>query len=334
LIAPEIEGFRIVEIAAEEGDRVIKGQVLARLTSETLEAQLAQSDANIARATAAIAVARSAIVQAEAAQKEAAAAFDRARPLRQSGAISEAIFDQREASARTASARLLSARDSLASAEADRTAQEAARRELQWRRSKSEIRAPVDGLVSRRTARVGAVASAQGEALFRIVERGEVELDAEVAERDIARIREGQPAVITVTGVGEARGTVRLISGEVDPATRIGRVRVLLGDRPFKIGSFGRGTVETARGRGVAVPTSAVLFGVDRTTVQVVVDDTVQSRPVTIGMRTIQSVEIRDGVRDGEMIVARSGSFLRDGDRVRPVRAATTVTGIRGGPTP
>jgi RND family efflux transporter MFP subunit len=329
MIAPEIEGFRIVELTAEEGDTVTKGQPLARLASDTLEAQLAQSDANLARASAAISVARSAILQAEAAQKEATAAFDRARPLKQTGAITEALFDQREAASKTAAARLTSAKDSLRSAEAEKTALEANRRELAWRASRAEIRSPVDGMISRRTARVGMVASAGADALFRIIARGEVELDTEVAERDIGRIREGQPAAISVTGGIEAKGTVRLVSREVDRTTRIGRARVTLGTDPaLKLGAFGRGTIEVARGRGLAVPTSAVVFTADGTTVQVVKGDRVETRPVVTGLRSPQMIEIRQGLADGDIVVARSGSFLRDGDRVRPVKAATNLSSV------
>jgi HlyD family secretion protein len=108
LIAPEIEGLRVLELLADEGDRVAKGQVLARLVTTTLDAQLAQNQANIARAEAAIGVARSGIVQAEAAVKEADNAFERGKSLKQSGYVSGATFDQREAAANTAQSKLVS----------------------------------------------------------------------------------------------------------------------------------------------------------------------------------------------------------------------------------
>ncbi|MDZ4841219.1 MAG: efflux RND transporter periplasmic adaptor subunit [Hyphomicrobium aestuarii] len=327
MIAPEIEGFRIVELAAEEGDTIKKGQVLARLANATLDAALAQSDANIARASAAIAVARSAIVQAEAAEKEADQAFDRARPLKQSGTISEAVFDQREAAAKTSAARLNSARESLLSAEADKAAIEASRREIVWRRERSEIRSPVDGTVSRRTARVGAVASAAGDPLFRIVANGEIELDAEISERDVGRIKDGQPATVTITGMGEARGVVRLVSSEVDRTTRIGRAKIGLGSNSaFKLGAFGRGTIETGRSRGIGLPTSAVVFGANGATVQVVKNDRVETRRVTIGLSSQQLVEIKDGIAEGDVVVVKAGSFLRDGDAVRPMTTPTTLS--------
>ena len=137
----------------DEGDRVKKGQVLARLVNDTLDAQLAQNDANLARSAAAIAQAESAITQAEARLEEARNAHQRGKPLRQSGYIAESVMDQREAAAKTAEALLTSARDGLKVTHAERGQIEAQRRELTWRRSKTDISAPADGLVSRRTAK-------------------------------------------------------------------------------------------------------------------------------------------------------------------------------------
>ena len=89
LVGPEVEGFRITEVLADEGTRVKKGDVLARLVTDTLDAQVAQNDAALARAAAAIAQARSTIVQAEARVVESNNAFERAKPLRTAGHMAE-----------------------------------------------------------------------------------------------------------------------------------------------------------------------------------------------------------------------------------------------------
>ena len=130
LVGPEVEGLRITEVLADEGMRVKKGDVLAQLVADTLDAQLAQNDAALARATAAIAQARSAIVQAEARLVESSNAFERAKPLRAAGHMAESAFDQREQAARTAQAQLVAARDGLTAAEAEKAQIEAQRREL------------------------------------------------------------------------------------------------------------------------------------------------------------------------------------------------------------
>ncbi len=327
VIAPEIEGLRVLELLADEGDHVTKGQVLARLVTTTLDAQLAQNAANIARTTAAISVARSGIAQAEAAVKEADNAFERGKSLKQSGYLSGATFDQREAAANTNQSKLVAARDSLTSAEADKAALEAARRELEWKRERTEIRSPVDGVISRRPARVGGVASALNDAMFRIIARGEVELDAEVAESDVAKIREGQKATVAITGLGEVTGTVRLISSEVDRSTRLGKVKVFFGANPaLRLGAFGRGTIETRRSTGLSAPTSAIVYTLEGATVQAVVNGKVETRRVTVGLTTQMAVELTDGVKDGDILVAKSGSFLREGDAVRPVTPDAKVS--------
>ncbi len=328
LIAPEVEGLRVLELLADEGDTVSKGQVLARLANDSLQAQLAQSEANIARADAAIAVARSTIVQAEVTVKEAANAFERAKPLKQSGYVSGATFDQREAAANTSQSKLVAARDGLTSAMADKAALEAQRRELTWKNGRTEVRSPVDGLISRRTARVGGVASAQSDAMFRIIARGEVELDAELPESDVGKVREGQMAHVFVTGSGDVSGTVRLISSEVDRSTRLGKIKVFFGvTSGLRLGAFGRGTIDTGKSHGLAVPPSAVVYTPDGATVQVVVDNKVVTRSVKTGLKTQKLIEIVEGLSDGDTIVAKSGSFLRNGDAVRPIFAATKISG-------
>lgn len=320
LVGPEVEGLRVTEVLADEGMRVKKGDVLARLVADTLEAQVAQNDAALARATASIAQARSNIVQAEARLTEAQNAFERAKPLRAAGHMADATYDQREQAARTAEAQLAAARDALRFSEADKAQVEAQRREIEWRRSRTAVLAPADGIISRRMARIGAYAVGSGEAMFRIVANGEVELDAEIPETRIALVKVDQEARVEVSGVGTVAGKVRIVSPEVDKATRLGRVRIYLGANPaLRVGTFARGTINTAEGRGIAIPASAVLYTDDGAVVQLVKDNKVETRKVTLGLVAGKYVEVREGLREGDAVVARSGTFLRNGDAVQPV---------------
>ena len=111
----------------------------------------------------------------------------------------------------------------------------------------------------------------------------------------------------------------------MDRATRLGKVRIRLGDDPaLRIGAFARGNVEVARRTGVAVPVSSLLYAADgRASVLVAKDGRVEARSVTTGLSAEGFTEIRAGVAAGEPVVARAGSFLRDGDRVRAVPANT-----------
>jgi HlyD family secretion protein len=327
LIGPEVEGLRVLDILVEVGADVKRGQVLARLVTDTLDAQLAQNEAALARNAAATAQARSAITEVEARLKEAMNAIARARTLKESGHISDAVFDQRESAFKLAEAQLVAARDGLKASEADRASIEAQRRELLWRRSKTDVTAPADGVISQRQARIGATpVLASQEPMFRMIEKGEIEIDAEVPQAELPRLAVGQKARISIPGSGEVDGAVRLISPAVDPATRLGRVRILLGKNPnLRIGTFARGEIVVARDTGLAVPRSAVLFGKSGPSVQVVENDTIDTRQVTLGLAEADKLEIRSGVTEGTLVVAKSGTFLRNGDRVRPVVLPSAV---------
>ncbi len=320
LVSPEIEGLRVLELLADEGSVVKKGQVLARLVTEQLDAQMAQNEAGLARSSAAIAQAQSQIVQAEAQAKEAQAQLARAEPLKKSGYLSGATYDQRESAMRTTQAQAVAANDGLKVAQAEKAQVEAQRRELTWRRNNTDVTAPEDGIVSRRNARLGAMATAVGEPMFRIIAKGEVELDAEVVETELQRVKLGQKAIVTVPGSADAEGVVRLVSPEVDKTTRLGRVKIFLGSNPaLRIGGFARGRIETASSRGLAVPAAAVLFDQTGAYVQAVNGTKVKRRAIKTGLISGELVEIKDGLSEGDLIVARAGTFLRDGDTVRAI---------------
>lgn len=330
LVSPEIEGLRVLELLADEGDHVKKGQVLARLVSEQIDAQLAQNQANLARSNAAIAQAESQIVQADAQAKEAAAQLERAEPLKKSGYLSGSTYDQRESAARTTAAQLVAARDGLTAANAEKAQVEAQGRELLWRRSNTDVTAPQDGVISRRTARMGALASSVGEPMFRIIQNGEIELDAEIVETELKNVKVGQKAIVSVPQIGDFEGKVRLVSPEVDKTTRLGRVKVFLGSNPqLRIGTYAHGLIETAHSRGLGVPTSAVTFEQGSTYVQVVSVNKVKKQAIRIGLISGDLIEVKEGLHDGDLVVTRAGTFLRDGDVVRPVTPEAKLSEAR-----
>ena len=319
LVSPQIDGVAIVALLAEEGDRVVAGQVLARLSREVLEATLAQNSAQMAHAEGAIAQATANIAETQANREQADLALARTRDLLAGGNASREVFEQRQATARMMAARIASNQNAQRLAEADRALALAQRQELQVKLDRTELRAPVAGIVSRRTARLGAVVAGSGDALFRIIQDGAVELEADVPELLLARLRPGQPAKV-VTVDGTRTGRVRLVSPEVSRTTRLGRVRVALdGDEAPVIGSFARASVEVARRDGVLTPLSSVLFQPGGAVVQVVRDGVVETRAVQVGLRSGARAEIVSGLVAGESVVAISGTFIRGGDRVTPV---------------
>jgi RND family efflux transporter MFP subunit len=331
LVGPEIDGYRITELLVDEGDVVKPGQALARLAKETLNAQLLQNTASIARAQAAIEQAESTIVESRATLQQARDAFERIKPLRQSGVASQAAYDEREAAFRVAQARVTALQHALAVARADKQVIEAQRRELELRLGFTEITAPAGGLVTRRSARVGAVSSSQSEALFRIIRDSEVEMSAEIPEFEIVKLERGQRAQVTVPGVGERAGVVRLVSPEVNEMTRLGRVRISLGPDPgLRIGMFARASVRAGQREALGVPSTAVLYGSETTTLLVVDrDNTVRQREVRTGLVSGDYIEIASGIGEGDLVIRRAGSLLRDGEKVTPVIAEQAVSEVR-----
>ncbi|HEX9167803.1 MAG TPA: efflux RND transporter periplasmic adaptor subunit [Roseiarcus sp.] len=327
-VVARIDGLTIVEVDAEDGDRVTQGQVLARLDRTQLDALLAQNDAATRRADAAIDQAQSMIAQSQAQLQFASDDFDRARKLT-GGVMSVSTIEQRETAMKTAQAQLAAANHALSVAQADRKSRDAERQELLVRIDRTEVKAPVAGIVSRRSAKVGADASITGEPLFRIIQDGAIDLEADVPEQSLAGLMIGFPAELNLPGVeGAVAGRVRLVNQEVDRASRTGKVRIALEDVSHAhIGAFASGQIELARRDGVGAPATAFERDGDSAWLYVVRDGKVEERQVKPGIVDGDLVEVKNGVHAGESLVARAASFLRPGDRVRPVPEAAASAG-------
>lgn len=320
LVGPQIEGLQITEILVDEGDSVKKGQVLARLNRATLDAQLAQWNATLAVADASIAQAMSNVTQAEASLALTTPALARATDLVKTGAGTNAVLEQRQADQRSNEARLASAKSGLVLAKADKTAKEAQRDELLVRISRAEVIAPVDGTITRRSARLGAIATAAGEPMFTMATKGTVELEADVPELRLSKVKPDQVADVSVGEDAGFPGKVRLVYPEVDKTTRLGKVRLTLPNDPrIHIGAFARATIELARRKALVVPAAAVLYEGGEPALQTVVDEHIVTKKVTLGLMVDGRVEITSGLNDGDIIVERAGAFLRSGDAISAV---------------
>lgn len=326
LVGPELDGLRITEILVDEGDRVTKGQVLARLSRDILDSQKSQLIATIAKSEAAILQANNMIVQAEASNVEAQQALQRTESLRKSGNATDVQLEQRLSAARSAEGRLAAARNGLAIAEAEKRAAEAQRDELDVKLDRTDIKAPEEGIVSRRNARIGTMVLVSAEPLFRIIARGEIELESEVTEYQLPRLHQGALADVFVDSEHSLQGKVRVVFPEVDRTTRLGRIRISLPANPIlRIGAFTYARVELARHTGIAVPLSAVIYSADGASVQVVSQNRIETRQVKTGLTGDGFVQISEGVEEGAMVVARAGSFLQHGDTVRVVMNESRV---------
>jgi HlyD family secretion protein len=322
LVSPEVDGLAVTEILSEEGDTVTKGQVLARLSNSQVDISILQTRATMARNEASLAQANNAIEQAQINVNKAKDDLNRTKKLRTSGVASLEVFDQRQAAYDLTVSQLQAAKLAIAVSKADIAATAAQMSELELRKARTEIKAPVAGYISKRTIQIGGIAASSRDPMYNIVMDGTLKLLAEVPESDLPKIKIGQKASITVNGFDKAiEGEVKLISPEVDATTRIGiaHIKVSQGTR-VPLGAFGRAVISLAASDGVALPLTAVTFGETGPTVQIVKDGKVHVQKVITGLVSTSDIEITDGVAAGDMYVARAGSFVRDGDAVTPVK--------------
>ena len=185
------------------------------------------------------------------------------------------------------------------------------------------VQAPVAGLISASTAVIGALASGKGEALFTIIARGEFDLVGLVPTQSLSRLAVNQTARIRIIGAGEVDGRIRRIAPTVEPNSQLGQVFIAVtGNKRLLVNSSGRALIKTGQSCNIAVPLTAVLYGTAGTVVQVVRRQRVETKHVEVGLMSGGQVEIRDGLVEGDIVVARAGALLREGDPVRTVMAA------------
>jgi len=323
-VTTEIEGLGVAEILAEEGDHVTKDQVLARLNRSSLDVQVAQFAAQLAQADAATAQSEAQVAQAKANQLMNSRALDRAQALHGRGFATAAALDQAQATSGVSDAQVESAEKSVEASLANKKAVEAQRDQILWRIGRTDIRAPADGTVSARLIRLGQVGSAVNGPMFRIIANSDIELEAEIPDISMPRISKGMTVSVMPAGfLDPVQGTVRLISPEIDKTSRLGHVRIALKhDDRLAIGASARGTIEIGRRSGVTLPLSAVSYDKSGAYAQVVRDNIVSTQRLSIGLLGDRKAEVVSGLAAGDMVIARAGTFVRDGDRVHPMPSA------------
>jgi RND family efflux transporter MFP subunit len=284
-------------IYVEAGDRVKRGQVLARLNVSVLQPQVGSLAA--------------ALEQAKAEAELAAAEYRRAVAVGASGALSAEETERRRSTSVTAAAKVKVAAAQLAEAEA--------------RLARAEIRAPTDGTILTRNIELGQTAMAGGPALFRLSKGGEVELRGQVAEQDLPLLNLGQTADVRLTGNSRVYpGRVRLIGAVIDPQTRLGTVRIALAPDPnLRPGAFARADVTISNAERAVVPQTAVLTDDKGSYVMIVNgENKIERRSVRVSGIVPNGVTIAEGINGREQVVATSGAFLQEGETVIPVTAA------------
>lgn len=321
-VGTEANGLRVAELHANVGDAVKRGQLLARLADESVQAD--------------VALARASLAEAQANAQDAAANAERARAVQGSGALSAQQINQYLTQEQTAKARVESAKAQL---------------DAQLLRLKhTQLLAPDAGIISARTATVGAVVGA-GTEMFKLIRQGRLEWRGEVTSTELGRIAPGTGVLLTAPGGAQAKGKVRTVAPTVDPATRNGLVYVdVQGVSPngsgqfsagpsqgklapsggsearaaasvgayFKPGMYVRGEFELGQSGALTVPQSAVVVRDGFSYVaRVGAENRVAQVKVQTGRVMGSEVEILAGLKPEDQVVRSGGSFLSDGDLVR-----------------
>lgn len=292
VIGAEIANYRITEVRVQVGDAVKKGQVLARIASDTVASELAEALASVA--------------ELDASAVEAKGNAERAKELKEKGFYSSQLNTQYQTAQNTAQARLAAAR----------ARQQAAGLKM----SKTAVLAPDDGVISARSATVGSLTQT-GQELFRLIRGGRLEWRAEVPSADLGKVKAGVVAILTAPGGETVKGTVRTVSPSVDPQTRNGLVYV---DLPVtsavRAGMFARGEFSLAQSPALTLPQSAVVlregFGY---VFRMEGEDRVAQAKVVLGRRLGERIEILSGLEPAARVVATGAGFLADGDVVKVV---------------
>jgi len=282
---------RIVAVYVQVGDRVKRGQLLAKLDDSVLAPQVAQLTA--------------ALDQARAQASLSAAEYRRGVQVGPAGGLSAQDIEKLQAASIMDAANIKVVAAQLAV--------------MRAKLALTRIVAPVDGVVLTRNAEVGQIAGSGGPALFQLEDAGQVEMIGQVAEQDLADLKVGQAADVYMIGYPRPfPGHIWLLGAVIDTQSRLGEVRIALSPDPgLRPGAFARASVTLARAERPVVPETAVMSDADGSYVYVVArGDEVQRRNVHVGSVIPAGVVITEGLTGKEQIVAIDGGFLHSGEKV------------------
>ena len=326
-VQPLVEGLSIRSLAVDIGDKVEADATMATLNEDALLLTRSQNEASLAKARASLAQYQAQLVEAQANAKEAVRVSERNAKLKDAGTVSTALADQTEAAAAAALARVSSAEQLIAVAQSDIKVVEAQMSDVDLRLARTVIKAPVAGTVSARTAKVGAIAAGSGQPLFTIIRDGAVEMRADVSEGDLLKVAVGQKASLKLADSSVTLdGKIRLISPTVDADTRLGTVFIsILDPEKARVGMYANADITVEEKQALALPLTAVTSGKTETVVRKVRDGVVEMARIETGIQDGRYIEIVSGLSEGDEVVAKAGAYVRDGDRITPVKAAAST---------
>lgn len=292
IIGAEVGGVRLVEMHANVGDRVKKGEELARLSDETLSAEMQQQQA--------------AYEEASARHVEAQANAQRALKIKDAGVMSAQELQQFASAAAIAKAQMQAAQARL----------DNAKLKLRYTR----IVAPDDGLISGRSVTLGSVAQVGAE-MFRLIRQSKLEWRAELTAAQMQQVRIGQKVSVHAGADEAVNGVVSRIAPAVDAATRNGFVYIaLLENKTLRAGMYTEGEFDLGKANALTIPQNSVVMRDGYAYVyKIGKDNRVAQIKVATGRRQGDRIEVVGGLAADAQVVASGAGFLNDGDKVRVV---------------
>lgn len=320
-IQPQVDGLSIRALNADVGDKVAANSTLATLNDDALLLEKSQMQATKAKGEATLAQLNAQLVEAQANAEQARQQQARAREMVKKGTVSTAQVEQADATAAAADARVNSAQQAIEVAIADLKVIDSQIADTDLKLARTDVKAPVAGVVSAKNAKVGAIALINGEPLFTLIKDGAIELVADLSETDIQKIKVGQKATVTVAGgTTKVEGKVRLVSPTVDQTTRLGLVHIAIDDESgARAGMYGSAEIVVAETNALALPLSAVNTSRSGSSARKVEGNVVKQVDIKTGIQDGGFVEVVSGLNAGDMVVAKAGAFVRDGDKIAPV---------------
>ena len=307
IIGAEIGGLRLADVLVNVGDRVKKGELLARFADEMVLNGIHQQEA--------------AVDEAKAKFSDADLKAQRAVKLNQSGVMSLQDRQQIETAAKSAEAQVKTAEAKL----------EAEKIKMGYTR----VRAIDDGVISSRTATVGAV-SQTGSELFRLIRRNKLEWRAELPEQQLQRVKVGQTVIFHPANEQQSvHGVVVRIAPMLDAQSRNGTAYVELpADKFMRAGMFVQGEFVLGKSDALTLPQSSVIMRDGYAYVfRLGKDNHVEQVKVVTGRMRGERVEITGGIDANAQIVGLGAGFLMDGDAVRVENTSTNTPAKAASPS-
>ncbi len=334
----------VISLSVDIGDAITRGEILAQLDGDLQTTNLNQAQAELsarraqtAQAAVSISAAQTAVIQAQSTFDQARIDADRIRLLANQGAISQqeaeaaelAVVNAQQTVA-SAQAQVAAQRQAVASASDQVDAQQAVLAQTQKQLSSADLRSPLTGVVLSRQTDVGDFVES-GATVLELGDLSSLEVTVQVSELDIARLSVGQSARVQLDafpGEGAITGQIKQISPVADPTSRLIPVQVSIPNTSGRLGSGLLARVQFLAGEQsqVVVPASALAVGKEDNMTEdnmIFVTDgegdltKAIARPVKIGEKNQDRVEIRSGLEAGESFIVKSDRPLTSGQPVR-----------------